>query len=122
MLDARLAGEIEERSIAGQIEFWAKLGRALEPLMRGSEVLALCKANAARPLSTCLESSETTEGRRRVAEYLQSRPFPHYEPAPGLPGFLVRIEANGKHTIGRFINREFQPRKQTPHSRRTVLK
>ena len=29
MLDARVAGEIVERSMAGQIEFWAKLGRAL---------------------------------------------------------------------------------------------
>jgi hypothetical protein len=27
VLDARLAGEVQERSIAGQVEFWAKLGR-----------------------------------------------------------------------------------------------
>ena len=32
LLDARLAGEAVERSIAAQIEFWAKIGRALEPL------------------------------------------------------------------------------------------
>jgi len=30
-LDARLTGEAAARSIAGQIEFWARLGRASEP-------------------------------------------------------------------------------------------
>ena len=35
VLDARLTGEVAERSIAGQIEFWAGLGRALDSLLRG---------------------------------------------------------------------------------------
>ncbi len=26
VLDARIAGEVVERSIAGQVEFWARLG------------------------------------------------------------------------------------------------
>ncbi|MBX9692585.1 MAG: ParD-like family protein [Cyanobacteria bacterium] len=30
VLDARLVSELGERSIAGQIEFWARLGRAIE--------------------------------------------------------------------------------------------
>lgn len=40
ILDARLTAEIAERSIAGQIEFWAQLGRAIEPLLEGSRALA----------------------------------------------------------------------------------
>jgi hypothetical protein len=44
ILDARLTSEIAERSIAGQIEFWAKLGRAIEPLLAGIQVLALGRA------------------------------------------------------------------------------
>ena len=35
VLDARLTGQIGERSITGQIEYWANLGRAIEPLLRG---------------------------------------------------------------------------------------
>jgi hypothetical protein len=31
--NARRIAEIAERSIAGQIEFWAQLGRAIEPLL-----------------------------------------------------------------------------------------
>lgn len=108
LLDARLAGGILKRSIAGQIEFWAGLGRALEPLLEGSRLVALQKSGRIRPLSACLESVDSVEGRRRVAEFLKSTPFPHYEPAPGKPGWLVRIEADGKRSIGRFVGRRFR--------------
>src|SRR5260221_11041906 len=95
VLDARLMGEVSQRSIAGQIEFWARLGRAIETLLRGDKTLALCKAGKAKPLSACLNSIDSPEGRRRLAQHLNSLPYPHYEPAPGSTGLLVRIEANG---------------------------
>ena len=108
VLEARLAGDILERSIAGQVEFWARLGRAIEPLLQGTQALALCRAGAARPLSRCLEMVDSPEGRHRVAEYLQGQPYPHYEAAPGRSGLLVRIEADGTRTLGRFVNRTFK--------------
>src|SRR5271157_2268812 len=111
VLDARLTGEIAERSIAGQIEFWAKLGRAIEPLLEGARALALQRAGAIRPLSQCLASVDSDEGRQRVSAYLNSRPFPHYEPAPDSAGLLVRIDADGTRTRGRFVGREFQAAK-----------
>ena len=107
LLDARLMGEATQRSIAGQIEFWARLGRAVESLLRGDQMLALCKASKAKPLSACLQSVGLAEGGRRLTEHLRSLPYPHYEPAP--EGLLVRIEATGKRTTGRFVNRKFQP-------------
>ena len=111
LLDARMASKVVERSIAGQIEFWARLGRAVEPLLQGVQVMALCRDAAAQPLSACLDSVDSPPGRRRVAEFLRTQPYPHYEPAPGLPGLLVRIEAGGKRTVGRFVNRKFQAAK-----------
>lgn len=108
VLDARLTGELAERSIAGQIEFWAGLGRAIESLLHFDEVLALRKAGYARPLSAVLEEIGTPAGRQHVADYLRSRPFPHYEAAAGRPGLLVRIEKSGKRSIGRFVNRKFK--------------
>jgi hypothetical protein len=107
VLDARLMGGATQRSIAGQIEFWARLGRAIETLLRGDQVLALCQARKARPLSACLRSVDSPAGRQRLTQHLKALPYPHYEPAPG--GLLVRIEANGKRTKGRFVNRKFQP-------------
>jgi hypothetical protein len=109
VLDARVTGKIAERSIAGQIEYWANLGRAIEPLLQGTQALALCKKAAVRPLSECLETVDTPVGRNRLNKYLDTLPFPHYEPAPKKPGFLVRIDEGGKRTLGRFVNRKFQP-------------
>ena len=108
VLDARLTSKLSERSIAGQIEYWAQLGRAIEPLLEGAQALALRRAGDVKPLSQCLDSVDTDQGRRRVAEHLQSQPFPHYEPAPEAPGLLVRIEADGTRTVGRFVNRQFK--------------
>jgi len=109
VLNARLLGPIAKRSIAGQIEFWAQLGRAIEPLLQGAQAYALQKAGRAKPLSACLKSVDSPPGRRRVYDYLRSRPFPHYEPAPNKPGMLVRIEAGGKRIVGRFLGRQFKP-------------
>jgi hypothetical protein len=109
VLDARLVGELLERSIAGQIEFWAQLGRAVEPLLQGTTAMALRKAGTLQPLSACLASVDTLDGRRRVVDYLDRQPFPHYEPAPDRAGgMLVRIDADGTRTVGRFVDRRFQ--------------
>lgn len=117
VLDARLAGESFERSIAGQVEFWAKLGRAVESLLQGGQALVLCRSAAARPLSACLDKVDSPDGRHRVAEFLQTQPFPHYEPAPEAPGQLIRIEADGRRTVGRFVNRQFKAVRSKPAKR-----
>jgi hypothetical protein len=119
VLDARLAGEVVERSIAGQVEFWARLGRSVDLLLEGQQVVALCRNAAAQPLSSLMESVDSAAGRKRVAACLAKQPFPHYEPHPEQPGFLIRIDEDGKRTVGRFVNREFQavsrPRRTAAH-------
>src|SRR5437016_5620385 len=111
VLDARLTGDVAQRSIAGQIEFWARLGRALEPLLRGDQAIALSKAGNARPFSDCISGADSAIGRRRVARHVKSRPFPHYEPS-NEAGIIIRIEANGRRARGRFVNRRFEPVKK----------
>lgn len=109
VLDARVIGKAVHRSIARQVEYWAGLGRAIESILQGRQTLALSQSASARPLSECLDSVDTPEGRRRVVEFLQSQPYPHYEPASDSPGLLVRIDSDGTRTAGRFVHREFQP-------------
>ena len=109
VLDARLAGEAVERSIAGQVEFWARLGRSVELLLEGRQVLALSRQAATRPLSACLESVDSEAGRQRVRDLLENGPFPHYEPCSGRPGLLVRTDSDGTRTTGRFVKRKFLP-------------
>jgi hypothetical protein len=108
VLDARITGELVERSIAGQVEFWARLGRSIEPLLQGDQVYALCRNAAVRPLSECLNSVDSTKGRERLRTYLESQPFPHYEAHPNQAGLLIRVDKDGKRTVGRFVSRKFQ--------------
>ncbi len=107
--DARTIAEASQRSIAGQIEFWAQLGRAIEPLLRGDRALALKRASSERPLSEAIANVDSEEGRQRVRDFLDTRPFPHFEPVPESPGLLRRTEADGTETVGRFVNRCFEP-------------
>ncbi|MEI6257019.1 MAG: hypothetical protein WCQ77_10295 [Planctomycetota bacterium] len=107
VLEARTIGAVARRSIAGQVEFWARLGKSIEPLLRGDRALALQRSGAARSLTESIQSVDTDVGRDRVRVYLESLPFPHFEPCQNEPGMLVRIDEDGTRTRGRFINREF---------------
>ncbi|HEX9290445.1 MAG TPA: hypothetical protein VF904_13060 [Anaeromyxobacteraceae bacterium] len=109
MLDARLASETSERSMAGQVEFWARLGKAAERLLRGDEAVRLKRLGEARPLSACLAEVGTEAGKARLKEHLAAEPFPHFEAARGRPGALVKIDEDGTRTLGRFVKRQFRP-------------
>jgi hypothetical protein len=107
--DARLTGKVSERSIAGQIEFWAQLGRALEPILRGDRVVALRRASAGLSLSEAVADVDSEVGRKRVCDYLGTRPFPHFEVVADSPGLLRKIDEDGTQTMGKFVNRVFVP-------------
>ena len=107
VLDARIAAEAQERSIAGQVEFWAKLGQAVEPVLSSGQSSELLRTGKARPLSELLSSVETPEGRARTSAYLEGRPYPHYTQFPGRQRVYIRTDADGKRTVGRFLNRAF---------------
>jgi hypothetical protein len=107
VLDARIAGEVQERSIAGQVEFWAKLGQAVEPLLSGRQVSELKREGKARPLSELVATVEAPEGRARTKAYLEGLPYPHYRQFPGKARTYIRTDADGRETVGRFLNRAF---------------
>ncbi len=107
--DASLMAEVSERSLSAQIEFWASLGRSLEPLLRGNQVVALRRSSTARSLSEAVRDVDTEEGRKHVKDYLETRPFPRFEAVSDSPGLLRRIEADGTVTLGKFVNRIFEP-------------
>lgn len=109
VLDARLAGDAMERSISGQVEFWARLGRAIDPVLNGAQAMAASRRGTARPLSALLDEVESPAGRQRVAEHVATLPFPHYQAHPDRPGVLIRTDADGVRTMGRFVQRVFTP-------------
>lgn len=108
LADARAVAVAAERSIAGQIEYWAQLGRAIEPQLDGARALALRRSGTATPLSQLLADVDTSAGRKRVTRTVRAQPFPHYEAVAGKPGLLIRVTKDGKRTLGRFVGREFR--------------
>ena len=106
LMDARATAQLANRSTAGQIEHWARLGREVESIMRVPTVAAL-KARSAMTLNESVAQIGTPEGRRRLDEVLQRKPFPHYEPMQDRAGYLTRIETDGTRRVGRFVGRQF---------------
>ncbi|MET0283536.1 MAG: hypothetical protein ABW352_03680 [Polyangiales bacterium] len=105
--DARETGEVAERSIASQIEHWARLGRVVEAVLRGDEVLALKKRRGAVSLSSALDV-DSAEGHARFRAQREARPFPHYE-RTSERGVFARIDEHGARTLGRLRGRVFEP-------------
>lgn len=109
--DARVAAAATERSLTGQVEYWARLGRAAELVLRAPAAIRLSQMGAARPLSECLAAVGTAEGRKLLASFLSSRPYPQFAPVPGKPGFFAKTEKDGSSQVGKFVGREFRPLK-----------
>jgi hypothetical protein len=109
VLDARIAGEAMERSIAGQVEFWARLGRAIDPVLNGAQAMATSRRGMVQSLVDLLAEVDAPTGRQRLAEHLDALPYPHYRAHPERAGLLIRIDADGSTTVGRFQQRVFTP-------------
>jgi hypothetical protein len=107
ILDARLVAQESQRSLNGQIEHWARLGRAIEATIRPPTALKLKRRSEL--IAERFRELGTPAGRARVAALLASGPFPHFEALPGRPGLLVKIDEDGTRTVGRFVKRTFTP-------------
>ncbi len=105
--EARAVVPFSQRSIAGQIEFWAGLGKSIESLLRGSRSKQLRDSGLTRPLSEAIAEVGTVQGKNKLDAYLEQGPYPHFQAVPGKPGLFRRIEADGTEAIGRFVGRDF---------------
>ncbi len=107
VLDARTVAEAEQRSIGGQVEYWAQLGKLVDALLDGRSRTEAIQKSRTRPLSELIASIGTHEGDARLKAYLDREPFPHFEQHPTRKGILVRIEEDGTRSFGRFVDRKF---------------
>lgn len=117
VLAARMTAEVQVRSIASQVEYWARLGRSIDGLLEGRVQQRLADDRNRKSLSELVETVEGPEGQARLDAYLDSRPFPHFEAHPTRKGLLVRTDANGRKTVGRFKNRQFVEIDRPKHGR-----
>ena len=108
ILDARLTAEVARRSIAGQIEYWAQLGRAIEPLLDRGPALALCRAGAVSSLSECLASVDSAAGRRRVVD-IRIGAFPALSTGSRFARIAHAGRCSGRDPDGRSVRRPAIP-------------
>ncbi len=114
--EAKLAAANANRSIAGQIEHWARLGRAIEQDLGSPDLRALtARAAAANPSSVSLPEqlgealgvALQPAARAEFAAVLSNRY--RYGTDPAFPGYVVRDDPDGGRTPGRFVKRRFEP-------------
>ena len=116
MAAASLAGELHHRSAAEQVEYWASLGRSVSHILDPEAVLAIGAGTVKlklEPVSvdrvdpdevfSCLERD------RESGDLVASiAPFgTRFQSSKVCPGFLERIDAEGKIDIGQFQQGEF---------------
>ncbi len=115
---AKQDAEAADRSVAGQIEHWAKLGRGIEPFLQGASVTPI-KTGAALTGAAALQARAAVMGAVRrfvdsddqsaIAERLAGLPKPQYESDPTDPERIVQVGEDGRRERGRLINRRFVP-------------
>jgi hypothetical protein len=111
------------RSLTAQIEHWAILGRAVEKLLPHAQVAALRRLGGGAAATPAMAQREAvgrlmqrliaTNDRDRELAHLRSLGGPRYGTDPKHPGLIVRVDADGKRTLGRFEGRTFVPSEPT---------
>lgn len=116
---ARAASADADRSLTGQIEHWARLGKAVEPIL-SSVTIALLKKSGG-DLSAIEDETERARVLAALAMLRKSPPYPEsrtslaarsmplYEADPANPSGVLQVAANGTRTPGRFVDRVFVP-------------
>ena len=125
---ARTEAEACDRSITAQIEHWAKLGRFVETALAHEDALALKGADgnlttafpglsARQAVYTLLQQVAATTDRSELVRRLTQGKVA-YQSDPSASGSIMRIEPNGRRTVGQIEKRRFvagrQPRRPAP--------
>jgi len=108
-----------ERSVPGQLEHWALLGKAIEDHLPTASAIALKKSavsseKALAPqdqalVLNILEALRVYMPSTQIAQSLASKHSHLYESDPIHPELLIQVDRNGKRTLGKMINRKFVP-------------
>jgi hypothetical protein len=115
---AELAGRIEHRSSAKQIEYWATIGQLAAQTLSGNDLLAISSGvaeaaanyyNDPGPEPDALFAAvERDRKAGRLADRVSSSQT-RYQASLDHPGLLEQIDSDGRRAIGRFENGQFLP-------------
>jgi hypothetical protein len=106
-LAARTEAEAFERSIASQVEHWAQIGRAVEQVLGHDQVAALKQQAGMPEFADAMRKASTEAGQRRALQHIRKLGGPRFSVDPTRRGGILRIDADGSRTRGRFVRRKF---------------
>jgi hypothetical protein len=117
---ARAEAEAAHRSIASQVEHWARLGRAVETVLLHEDALAVKQsggnirnafegAQKRESVLALLDAIASGSERGGVTERIGIGSRSVYGTDPRFPGMVVRVNPDGTRTPGRFESRRFVP-------------
>lgn len=116
---ARAEAEASNRSIAAQVEHWARVGRAAERILQHEDTLALKRGTSPQEafpqegkleaVVAALEGVASSADRATALARVRQGNRPVYGSDPRFPGLVVRIDPDGTRVPGRFENRQFVP-------------
>lgn len=115
----RAAADAADRSLTGQIEHWAKLGRAAETILPAQVASALKRCagdlDAVEDPAMRQRVLDALEALRSGAHYDETRRYlfslgqPLFEADPADPNGIIQVQADGTRTRGRIVGRKFVP-------------
>lgn len=119
MEQAKLAGSLQKRSASEQIEYWASIGRNVarmldpETMVRINSGLARIRVESTEsgpvdPLSV-FANLDAQRANGELTRQVTSAAF-QYRASKTHPGYLERIDANGRTEVGQFENGTFTKR------------
>ncbi len=114
---ARNAFHDADRSLTGQVEHWARLGKAVEPLFTAPTIAAL-KKSGGNPdnLDDPVERQRVIDALTRLrlnppfaetSTFLRESQVPLYEADPRNPEGIVQVLPDNSRIPGRLVNRAF---------------
>ena len=117
---AKKEAQATERSITGQIEHWARIGRAVEAILAHQELLTLKQvgelltplypsAAQRREVHDLLTGIAATADREPTTSALRGAKRPVYATDPKHPGMIVQVLPDGTRTPGHLEGRRFVP-------------
>lgn len=117
--EARAAAADADRSLTGQIEHWARIGKSIEPRLSSAAVAALKRSGGelsaledaeerARVLAILASLQDTP--RDEVAAHLRLREKVFFEPDADHPDGLVKINPDGSRVPGFLEGHVFRER------------
>ena len=119
MDSANLAGTLNNRSAAEQVEHWASIGRHVAQQLTQADLLelkaGLLSVSVEKPSSVdfdadaLLDEIDVARDGGTLSEAIKAG-GPRYQIASNAPGWLERVEPDGSVTVGRFEGGVFKAR------------